>query len=108
MYAAKKYYVTLMMEEIQSSEKSVLIRATRRNIPEDGILHSHRSEILEPYTGFPYLLNEFIRDASHQNVIYTFCSSDTFHTLKQFKERSIQNWQIGLQCVMHSKLLFLN
>jgi hypothetical protein len=40
---------SLMMVAIRSSETSVLIRATRRDIPEDGILHSHRCETLKSY-----------------------------------------------------------
>jgi hypothetical protein len=42
---------TLIMEATSSSESTVLITATRRHIPEDSILHSHRvkPQILQYY-----------------------------------------------------------
>jgi hypothetical protein len=46
------------MEAISSSETSIHTGATRRNILEDGILHSHRRENIKSYillTCFSYL-----------------------------------------------------
>jgi hypothetical protein len=40
---------SLMMEAIRSSETSVLTRATRHHIPEDGTVHSHRRKNLKSY-----------------------------------------------------------
>jgi hypothetical protein len=44
--------LTLKMEAICSSETSVHTRSTRRYIPEDGVLHSHRRENLKSYTSY--------------------------------------------------------
>jgi hypothetical protein len=46
---------TLIKEKIRSSEPSVLTWATRRHIPQDGILHSHRRDNQKSYTASSYL-----------------------------------------------------
>jgi hypothetical protein len=58
--------VVTLKKTLSSSETSVLTRATRRNNPEDGMLHSRRHENLKFYT-FVYF----------SAYILTFCRWDS-------------------------------
>jgi hypothetical protein len=50
------------MEAIRSSETSVLIRATRRHLPEDDNHHSHRRGNLKSY-------NDIVVQVYNKNII---------------------------------------
>jgi hypothetical protein len=63
-------FVALMMEAWHYSETSVLTRVTRRNIPEDGILHSHRLENSKFYTALTSWIHIYMSFRENSNRVH--------------------------------------
>jgi hypothetical protein len=73
-------FSTLKMEAIISSKTSVHTRSTRRHIPEDGIIHSHRRENLKSYIRFFFIELEHSSPCSQKPPIRRYGSVYTSHS----------------------------
>jgi hypothetical protein len=82
------------MEALRSSQTSALTRATWRNIPEDGIIHSHHRENLRSYielTGWALWQRDYVFHVRYEMGFYIpedgILHSDRGENLKSYTFR---------------------
>jgi hypothetical protein len=83
-------FVTLMKEAQGSSETSVHTRATRRNNPEDTILHSHRRENLKSY--IYYICLNFFRAQDNGQIQKLSNTGISVTSQETMRKLQIQNY----------------
>jgi hypothetical protein len=110
-----------MKEDLNSSETSVLTRATRRNIPEDAILHSPRRENLRSYISIILQClssynRRFHEVSSAWTLVPTQFETPEIQKRKQTKERTDGSdwarntvvWMVIMKCETGLHKLFVD